>query len=161
MADVDTKTADPIDVHVGARVRTRRRWLGFSQTQLATALGITFQQVQKYERGANRVSASMLLKVARKLEVTVGYFFEGLEGAKGEATPDAELRLRAFMEDFRFQALAARLQDLPEAQRKAAFTAVLAVTTALAEVMELPRSRGLGHTSGSGCGQEPASPPQH
>ena len=51
---------DPIDVAVGARVRIRRRWLGFSQTQLATALGITFQQVQKYERGANRVSASML-----------------------------------------------------------------------------------------------------
>ena len=48
---------DPIDVAVGARVRIRRRWLGFSQTQLANALGITFQQVQKYERGSNRVSA--------------------------------------------------------------------------------------------------------
>lgn len=63
--------ADPIDVAVGARVRIRRRWLGFSQTQLATALGITFQQVQKYERGANRVSASMLVKIAVKLETTV------------------------------------------------------------------------------------------
>ena len=61
---------DPIDVAVGARVRIRRRWLGFSQTQLATALGITFQQVQKYERGANRVSASMLVKIAAKLETT-------------------------------------------------------------------------------------------
>ena len=60
---------DPIDVAVGARVRIRRRWLGFSQTQLATALGITFQQVQKYERGANRVSASMLVKAARFLGI--------------------------------------------------------------------------------------------
>ena len=62
---------DPIDVAVGARIRTRRRATGLSQTQLAEALGITFQQVQKYERGANRVSASMLVKIAAKLETTV------------------------------------------------------------------------------------------
>jgi len=62
---------DPIDVAVGARVRVRRRVLGLSQTQLANALGITFQQVQKYERGANRVSASMLVKIAAKLETSV------------------------------------------------------------------------------------------
>ena len=76
---------DPIDVAVGARVRIRRRWLGFSQTQLATALGITFQQVQKYERGANRVSASMLVKIAAKLETTVA----ALVGEDGQAPVEA------------------------------------------------------------------------
>ncbi|MGA0604227.1 helix-turn-helix domain-containing protein [Caulobacter sp. KR2-114] len=63
---------DPIDVAVGARMRIRRRWLGLSQTDLANALGITFQQVQKYEKGANRVSASMLVRAAAALETTVG-----------------------------------------------------------------------------------------
>ena len=62
---------DPIDIAVGGRIRTRRRATGLSQTQLAEALGITFQQVQKYERGANRVSASMLVKIAAKLETSV------------------------------------------------------------------------------------------
>jgi transcriptional regulator with XRE-family HTH domain len=76
---------DPIDVAVGARVRIRRRWLGFSQTQLANALGITFQQVQKYERGANRVSASMLVKIAGKLETTVA----ALVGEDGQAPVEA------------------------------------------------------------------------
>jgi transcriptional regulator with XRE-family HTH domain len=62
---------DAIDVAVGSRIRLRRRWLGQSQTQLATALGITFQQVQKYEKGTNRVSASMLVRAAKTLETTV------------------------------------------------------------------------------------------
>jgi len=76
---------DPIDVAVGARIRIRRRWLGLSQTQLANALGITFQQVQKYERGANRVSASMLVKIAAKLETTVA----ALVGEDGQAPVEA------------------------------------------------------------------------
>ena len=76
---------DPIDVAVGARIRIRRRWLGFSQTQLANALGITFQQVQKYERGANRVSASMLVKIAAKLETTVA----ALVGEDGQQPVEA------------------------------------------------------------------------
>ena len=76
---------DPIDVAVGARIRIRRRWLGFSQTQLANSLGITFQQVQKYERGANRVSASMLVKIAAKLETTVA----ALVGEDGQAPVEA------------------------------------------------------------------------
>ena len=63
--------ADPIDIEVGARLRTRRKILGMSQTKLANALGLTFQQVQKYERGSNRVSASMLVRAARELEITV------------------------------------------------------------------------------------------
>src|ERR1044072_9269143 len=63
---------DPIDVAVGHRIRVRRKWLGVSQSALADHLGVSFQQVQKYERGANRVSASMLVRIAQKLDTTVG-----------------------------------------------------------------------------------------
>lgn len=76
---------DPIDIAVGARIRTRRRASGFSQTQLAESLGITFQQVQKYERGANRVSASMLVRIAAKLETSVAALV-GEEGVSASAT---------------------------------------------------------------------------
>jgi transcriptional regulator with XRE-family HTH domain len=76
---------DPIDIAVGARIRTRRRATGFSQTQLAESLGITFQQVQKYERGANRVSASMLVRIAAKLETSVA----ALVGEEGVSAPAA------------------------------------------------------------------------
>ena len=66
------ESPDPIDIEVGARIRVRRKFLSLSQSALAEALGLTFQQVQKYERGANRVSASMLVKIAAKLETSVG-----------------------------------------------------------------------------------------
>lgn len=72
---------DPIDVEVGGRIRTRRIALGISQTALAKALGLTFQQVQKYEKGANRVSASTLVRVARELGVSVAF----LVGEESEA----------------------------------------------------------------------------
>lgn len=74
---------DSADLHVGNRIRMCRRAKGLSQEGLAAGLGLTFQQVQKYERGANRVSASKLLQVARTLEVPVAYFFDGLAGANG------------------------------------------------------------------------------
>ncbi len=67
------KPADTIDVSVGARIRMRRRDLKVSQAVLADCLGLTFQQVQKYERGANRVSASMLVRIAARLNTSVGY----------------------------------------------------------------------------------------
>jgi transcriptional regulator with XRE-family HTH domain len=66
-----TATPDPIDIDVGARIRARRVFLGLSQTKLANALGLTFQQVQKYERGDNRVSASTLVRVAGALDTSV------------------------------------------------------------------------------------------
>ena len=69
---------NPIDVHVGQRIRQRRTLLGMSQEKLGEAIGLTFQQVQKYERGANRVSASKLWEVARALQAPVGYFYDGL-----------------------------------------------------------------------------------
>jgi transcriptional regulator with XRE-family HTH domain len=67
-----TSNPDPIDVEVGARLHIRRKSLGLSQSDLADALGLTFQRIQKYERGANRVSASMLVKTAAKLNTSVG-----------------------------------------------------------------------------------------
>jgi transcriptional regulator with XRE-family HTH domain len=70
---------NPIDVYVGRRVRLRRRELKFSQEVLADTLGLTFQQVQKYESGANRISASKLFEIARTLKVPVGWFFDGLD----------------------------------------------------------------------------------
>ena len=75
--------AHPTDVHVGARVRARRKALGISQTQLAATLGLTFQQVQKYERGSNRISASKLKECADALDVSIVYFFEGLPSGNG------------------------------------------------------------------------------
>ncbi|MEY8881961.1 helix-turn-helix domain-containing protein [Donghicola sp. XS_ASV15] len=77
----------PVDVHVGRRVRHRRWMIGMTQQQLAERVGIKFQQIQKYETGANRVSASRLWDIATTLEVPVSFFFEGLEG---EDAPVAE-----------------------------------------------------------------------
>ncbi|HET8728189.1 MAG TPA: helix-turn-helix transcriptional regulator [Alphaproteobacteria bacterium] len=78
----------PIDVHVGRRVRLRRTLLGMSQEKLGEAIGLTFQQVQKYERGANRVGASRLYDLSRVLDVPVSYFFDDapdvLAGAPGD-----------------------------------------------------------------------------
>ncbi len=68
-----------VDAHVGSRVRERRKELGMSQSVLGDALGISFQQVQKYEIGINRVAASRLWDLAKELEVDVGYFFEGIK----------------------------------------------------------------------------------
>lgn len=87
----ENHTPDPVDVHVGMRLRARRQQLGQSQSALAEALGITFQQVQKYERAANRVSASMLHRAAAFQEVPVGYYYEGLEQAAGlkKLSPEA------------------------------------------------------------------------
>jgi len=69
---------NPVDVHVGLQVRLRRKELKISQEKLADALGLTFQQVQKYERGSNRISASKLYEIARTLKVSIAWFFEGL-----------------------------------------------------------------------------------
>ncbi|TNE58784.1 MAG: XRE family transcriptional regulator [Alphaproteobacteria bacterium] len=71
---------DPVDIHVGQRVKIRRKSLKLTQAELGEVLGLTFQQVQKYERGANRISASKLFLIAHTLDVPVAFFFEGLDG---------------------------------------------------------------------------------
>jgi transcriptional regulator with XRE-family HTH domain len=78
---------NPIDVHVGARVRLRRTLLGMSQEKLGEALGLTFQQVQKYERGANRVGASRLFDLSRVLDVPVSFFFDDMTDDMKRQTP--------------------------------------------------------------------------
>jgi transcriptional regulator with XRE-family HTH domain len=91
MSDADDSTskgerehrASPIDAHVGSRVRLRRTLLGMSQEKLGDALGLTFQQVQKYERGVNRIGASRLFDLARVLDVPIGFFFDDLPPEMG------------------------------------------------------------------------------
>lgn len=74
-------SSNPIDVHVGARIKLRRTLLGLSQEKLGEALGLTFQQVQKYEKGTNRVSASKLYRLAQILDVPIAFFFDSLPGS--------------------------------------------------------------------------------
>lgn len=95
-----SRSPNPVDLHVGGRVRMRRKMLGISQERLADALGLTFQQVQKYERGANRISASKLYEIARFLSAPIAYFFEGLTDptSSGAATHDSQSE--QFVHDF-------------------------------------------------------------
>jgi transcriptional regulator with XRE-family HTH domain len=86
--DTEGRRPNPVDLHVGSRVRMRRKLMGVSQEQLADSLGLTFQQVQKYERGANRVSASKLYEIARTLQVPVSFFFDGLADPMGDQDGD-------------------------------------------------------------------------
>ncbi|MBE7183121.1 MAG: helix-turn-helix transcriptional regulator [Methylobacterium mesophilicum] len=77
------KKPNPIDVHVGSRLRLRRNMMGMSQERLGESLGITFQQIQKYEKGTNRIGASRLQAISGILEVPVTFFFEGAPGQEG------------------------------------------------------------------------------
>ena len=94
------KTPRPVDMHVGSRVRMRRLMLGISQEELADALDLSFQQVQKYEKGANRIGASRLEHISRFLQVPVAFFFEGASGASAVATSEEDTRSLALMDDF-------------------------------------------------------------
>jgi transcriptional regulator with XRE-family HTH domain len=80
------KSPQAVDVHVGARIRARRMMLGVSQEKLGEALGITFQQIQKYERGTNRVSCSMLFGISKALGTEPAHFFEELDAGPDTAT---------------------------------------------------------------------------
>jgi transcriptional regulator with XRE-family HTH domain len=82
----DDRAPNPIDRHVGLRIRMRRKELGISQEKLAESIGLTFQQVQKYERAANRVSASKLWEMAQALNTNIAYFYEGL-GEESSSDP--------------------------------------------------------------------------
>lgn len=129
MAFDDTSAArtqpEPVDLHVGARIRLRRKLAGKSQTELGDALGLTFQQVQKYERGANHVSASKLYDVAKTLGVPIGYFFEGLadpvDPASAPVAEDPVLVLASLPYGL---SLAQALQNISNRQRGAILTVV-------------------------------------
>jgi len=101
---VGRSSPDPIDKYVGSRVRGRRLGLRMSQTKLGEAIGVTFQQIQKYENGANRIGASNLYKVSRTLGVEVGYFFQDMPDAawsheKGQAPGLSDQPPEAFEHD--------------------------------------------------------------
>lgn len=115
---------DPIDIEVGHRIRVRRKWLGVSQSTLAEHLGVSFQQVQKYERGANRVSASMLVRIAKKLETSVGE----LVGESAEPVADASL-----FEKLAVPGAVQLLEAFASVQQPSLRTAILNLTRSLIE----------------------------
>lgn len=96
------KKPNPVDTHVGSRVRLRRMLLGMSQERLGESMGLTFQQVQKYEKGVNRIGASRLFQIARILDVPIQFFFEEaphIDGnaAHGMAEPNSETFILEFL----------------------------------------------------------------
>jgi transcriptional regulator with XRE-family HTH domain len=118
---VQKKSPGPVDRHIGSRVRTRRIMLGMSQEKLAEALGLTFQQVQKYEKGTNRIGASRLLHIASILDVSIEFFFDGLPGLRcgGSAGDSVMAEFMTIPESDRLVRGFMRLKD-GEARRKVA-----------------------------------------
>ena len=109
----------PVDVHVGKRVRHRRWLVGMTQQQLAEQVGIKFQQIQKYETGANRVSASRLWDISRALQVSISFFFEGIEDqVEGAEAKDAPTDIMADKEALD---LIRSYYAIPENQRRRLF----------------------------------------
>jgi transcriptional regulator with XRE-family HTH domain len=94
------KAPNPVDQHVGRRLRMRRLMLAMSQEKLAAALGLTFQQVQKYERGANRMGASRLQQMSHILQVPIEFFFEGAPNASAPHGSDGSALSMAQIDDF-------------------------------------------------------------
>ncbi len=109
-----------VDRHVGLRIRMRRKELGLTQENLGEALGLTFQQVQKYERATNRVSASKLWQVAQALETSVGYFYEGLDPEQTGQSAGLFAHAHDFLLSSEGQELAGLFPQIPErrARRK-------------------------------------------
>ena len=112
--------AHPVDVHVGKRVRHRRWLVGMTQQQLAERVGIKFQQIQKYETGANRVSASRLWDISEVLDVPVSFFFEGLD-VEQAAVAKEERMPSDLMGDKEAMELIRSYYSIPENQRKRLF----------------------------------------
>ncbi len=113
----------PIDVHVGKRIRHRRWMVGMTQQQLAAQVGIKFQQIQKYETGMNRVSASRLWDVGVALSVPVAYFFEGMEaeGSEGHTEAEANGLPNDLLADKEALELVRSYYAIPENQRRRLF----------------------------------------
>ena len=109
--------AHPVDIHVGERLRQRRWMMALTQQQLGENVGIKFQQVQKYESGANRISASRMWDIAAALEVPVSFFFEGLDG-QADDTHDAR---GGFLSDKEALELVRTYYAIPEQQRARLF----------------------------------------
>ncbi|MBB6012107.1 transcriptional regulator with XRE-family HTH domain [Aquamicrobium lusatiense] len=125
MADQSKKKPNPIDAHVGARIRMRRNMLGMSQEKLGESLGITFQQIQKYEKGTNRVGASRLQAIASIMEVPPAFFFENAptdeltagEGFAEEASTTLVMDFFSSAEGIQLNRAFSRIED-PKVRRK-------------------------------------------
>ena len=111
----------PVDVHVGQRVRQRRWMVGMTQQQLAEKVGIKFQQIQKYETGMNRISASRLWDIAHALEVPISFFFEGLDAEQGAPTAEGGKVPGDIMGDREALELVRSYYSIPETQRRRLF----------------------------------------
>ena len=112
----------PVDVHVGKRVRHRRWMVGMTQQQLGDIVGIKFQQIQKYETGMNRISASRLWDIAQALDVSISFFFEGFESeVGGTAQPAAMAERGDLLADKEALELVRSYYAIPEAQRRRLF----------------------------------------
>lgn len=110
----------PVDVHVGKRIRHRRWLVGMTQQQLAESVGIKFQQIQKYETGANRVSASRLWDIADALDVEVSFFFEGIDH-DGDGRPESDMIPADLLGDKEALDLIRSYYAIPENQRRRLF----------------------------------------
>ncbi len=154
----DKKVPNPIDRHVGSRVRMRRVMLGMSQEKLGESLGLTFQQVQKYEKGTNRIGASRLQQISRTLDVPPAFFFEGapmLDAVpREEAAPAgvAEDSSPSYVSDFlstseglHLNMAFARIQD-PKVRKR-----IIDLVIALAETEEHPGTAGAEAPNGNGA----------
>lgn len=125
MAEENKKKPNPIDIHVGSRVRLRRNMLGMSQEKLGEHLGITFQQIQKYEKGTNRVGASRLQAIASILGVPVAFFFEdapgqeaaGLRGFAEDASMTSAMEFCSSLEGLQLNRAFVRISD-PKVRRR-------------------------------------------
>jgi len=113
----------PVDVHVGKRVRHRRWMVGMTQQQLGDIVGIKFQQIQKYETGMNRISASRLWDIAQALDVSISFFFEGFEdeSAAAETSATASVQRGDLLADKEALELVRSYYAIPEAQRRRLF----------------------------------------
>lgn len=112
--------AHPVDVHVGKRIRQRRWLVGMTQQQLAERVGIKFQQIQKYETGANRVSASRLWDIAEALDVGISFFFEGLTKLPAEQGAPVDMPMD-LLGDKEAMDLVRSYYAIPENQRRRLF----------------------------------------
>ncbi len=123
----------PVDVHVGKRVRHRRWMVGMTQQQLGEAVGIKFQQIQKYETGMNRVSASRLWDIAKAMDVDVRFFFEGIEEGVTDSAPE-DLKTESpqmqgdLLADKEALELVRSYYSIPENQRRRLFDLARALT---------------------------------
>jgi transcriptional regulator with XRE-family HTH domain len=126
-----------VDQHVGSRVHLRRNLLGWSQEKLGNALGLTFQQVQKYERGANRIAASRLFDLSRVLDVPISFFFDDMPAALGGTQPGIVTGNGDTAVSRETIELARAFQNIPDPGIRAAMRTLMRATTSAAS--DLPK----------------------